>query len=311
VLCPLVYDLLCLTSMASHSLPSALSASRLRRQRSAATKQKLFKNTVQGNSLQIVSSQLAYLTWRLDHIANALHLDGYQVPAVCSTGLNVSAPQFVPTDDIVSEIHAASGYCATLASDDGKSDTHSSSISEEASPVFAGAWEPLEPWLFLDAKELASVSQTCRTNSDRVSDYTPFANYSASAGVISNAALQTSEGGPDNLADSWEIIREQLDSCLDSLRGSFPSIHANVLDNERNTSGNLAATSLSLDGRLQAIKTIVSMAHDAISSSVKNQDSPRIEGLLEYYHTQVMELLQGSVEQMFGVAEVQGFLKQS
>ena len=96
--------------MASHLLPSVMSASKLRRQRAAATKHKLFNNTAQGNSLQIVPSQLAYLTWRLDHISNALCVDGYQVPAVCSTTLNAAAPQFVPTDDIVPDIHAAPGY---------------------------------------------------------------------------------------------------------------------------------------------------------------------------------------------------------
>jgi hypothetical protein len=82
------------------------------------------------------------------------------------------------------------------------------------------------------------------------------------------------------------------------------------LDNERRTSGNSAATCVSQDGRQQAIKTIVSHAHDAISNSVKNQDNPRIEGLLEYYHFQVMEHLQNSMEQMFCEAEVQGFLNE-
>ena len=79
-----------------------------------------------------------------------------------------------------------------------RSSAHSSSISEEASAPISGAWEPLDPWLLLDAKELASVSQTCRTNLKLVSAYTPMVTFSAAAGVSSNSANQASESGPDN-----------------------------------------------------------------------------------------------------------------
>ena len=43
-------------------------------------------------------------------------------------------------------------------------------------------WEPLDPWLFLDRLELASISATCCRNSQSVAKCTPFGIFSSFVG---------------------------------------------------------------------------------------------------------------------------------
>ena len=62
------------------------------------------------------------------------------------------------------------------------------------------------------------------------------------------------------------------------------------------------------NGRSQAINALVTLAQNAICSSVWDTGTFEIGRLAEYYNTQVMKLLQSSVEHLFCEAEVQGIL---
>ena len=105
--------LVLLLVMSSEIKPSALSASKLRRIRGAATKQRLYESALKEQPLYVIQSQLAMLTTSLDSfmhyfivtIANTSMTNGNEM--IQST-LNPSAHEFTPPPNHVSDHKANS-----------------------------------------------------------------------------------------------------------------------------------------------------------------------------------------------------------
>lgn len=181
--------------MAATSLPCTFSASKLRRHRAAAVKQKLFESAQRYDPLLVMQTQLAMLTAAFDNLQ--MILLGSTFPASCYKHHAAEfVPSSVPTYEEVSDptvageppAHAATSHISpsppyikveesfedplTISaqvpdvSDGDHSDCAQSVCQATNEDVYA-------PWLFLDFHELAQVSQTCSASFRLVQESTP------------------------------------------------------------------------------------------------------------------------------------------
>ena len=182
--------------MVSTVAPPIVSASKLRRQRAIASKERLFRLNSDADHWSTVQSQLAMLTSSLDflvhHFIASSTCQG-SGPSVC---MNPCAPEFVPSET------------ALVA------DSSSEKVIREKS--YKGVWEEIDPWLFLEAAELACISQTCTKSLELVSTNTPFFN------VFGNQPLEQSGETESPEPDGFES------SCVETLETGSPSLLGHV-----------------------------------------------------------------------------------
>lgn len=79
------------------AVPSAPSASKLRRQRAKTTNAKLFLAADDSKPLQMINSQLAILTSSLDLVVDYIYASGFSSTSATSYQLNPFAASFVPS----------------------------------------------------------------------------------------------------------------------------------------------------------------------------------------------------------------------
>jgi len=185
-----------------------LSASKLRRARSAATRQRLFAASEHTQTLSNIQAQLAMLTSAVNCMCqcfSSLHTTSYGT-SIC---LDPRAPAFVPSAQ-ASVNEEVEGDNA--AKNDTRAPTNGREVSfvrdKGAAPI--GSWEPLDPWLFLDKVELACVSQTCARNLRLVGDSTPFFSF-VPAGVCHDGTDDEGSGVENHFADFAPTAGQEID----------------------------------------------------------------------------------------------------
>jgi len=94
-----------------------------------------------------------------------------------------------------------SGDC-NLSQERDRSTLHSQNRTVSQAPELQGVWEPIDPWVFLDMKELANISQTCRKSFDLVSANTPFFDVSAEMGSNESVVLTACGEPQEDCGDS-------------------------------------------------------------------------------------------------------------
>jgi len=203
--------------MAAFDLPRQLSASKLRRIRAVATKQKLFLAARDAEPLKMIQSQLAMLTSALDNVIHYIYASHMSPFAAFGGGLDPAAPLFVSAEKSMQEMENPDTMSeASQHINDHR--LHSESFHDYASeaPKLQGVWEPVDPWLFLDTKELAHISQTCRASLDLISANTSFFSVSAEPG--NNESDVTACGKPrEESSDSESVdMRADFESFVDN-----------------------------------------------------------------------------------------------
>ena len=163
-------------------LSSSRSTSKLRHERAAVTKQRLYESSRSNDVLIEIRSQVAMLTTSVDSLQSLfwyfLH---------CGQQYNHSGMH--GNMEHQQEYKSESGYQRAKSNQhdqkkhrDGARDNPKPNESQQkdcdsdtkVSFPTTGSWEPLDPWLFLDRTELGGVSQTCKRSHQLVGEYTPF-----------------------------------------------------------------------------------------------------------------------------------------
>lgn len=145
----------------------------------------------------MIQSQLAILTSSLDCVI--YHIYAWHASTLSSTPqevLDPKAPAFVPAATIDNE--------SVLAGESSGTKQYTSDCSEFSSKAaeIQAFREPLDAWLFMDRKELANISQTCRKCLNLVKDNTPFFNISAEASDDSSNETHSSTSEEPDIATS-------------------------------------------------------------------------------------------------------------
>jgi hypothetical protein len=218
-----------------------LSSSKLRRVRASHTKQKLFEAAHKDEALIIVASQLAMLTTSVDSLGHLLmsSLEGH-LPCQSANQCHSHIPSCWPAafEEVDVEVECEGEGEDALAAHCTRAGQHlvvapdpvEGNVAEDCSISFKGTWQRLDPWLFLDAVELASVSQTCTGSCNLVSVSTPFFNggpkvfgeRTAAAAVQAEPQTKCADtcvimGGPSALDSVPVYTREELANVCDAL----------------------------------------------------------------------------------------------
>ena len=85
-----------------------------------------------------------------------------------------------------------------------------------------------------------------------------------------NASSPNNPDGPDTFPQDWEVIDEPLQTCLKTVRGTFPKIYKKFLEDEKEATGDFSATLLSSDGRNVAVGNVTESLIEVILSSVSS-----------------------------------------
>ena len=259
--------------MASCAAPT-VSASKLRRQRAQATKQRLFATAADGEPLKMIQSHLAMLTASLDIVVHYVISSQMFAASGSPICLNPSAPEFVLSGSVRSE---AEHNCEGIT---GQS--------------MDGVWEPMEPCWIQDAKEQEAAEDvvaapleqpdgfesscvgTLETGSrvmlghivyESAADRGEFNDCSSPATTEREKVEKKVENAMGEIADhddekstlelEWARLEEHLGSCLQVMQGSLANMavpqdqRENVLDELSETGMASIQTSMkSSEGRL-------------------------------------------------------------
>ena len=197
----------------------------------------------------------------------------------------------------------------------------------------------LAPWLFLDRLELGRISATCSSNRSLVNEFTPFclfadpcntddadctpmetsyantldshANVTVmkphvmnivrdASGEVFTESQTLDDSEPIALDGEWEIIENQLQVCLKSIRGFFPQMYRQLLDTEGVTSDEGKTGQMASDRRRQAIETLTAQVVAGLQASLP---SSRSREVFDHFSAKIFIEVDRGVNNMFEFAE--------
>ena len=154
----------------SSSFPRfAVSASKARRLRATATKQKLYQAAQKVDPVMMMQTQITMLTASVDSLVAQLSMFFQHQRLAHSSCLDASAQPFVPAPPGFFTDSSPTRLCDAAAASESTIATNTVDVLD--------SWEALDPWLLWDKVDLCHVRATCKHDCLLVEEISPPADF--------------------------------------------------------------------------------------------------------------------------------------